>query len=69
MAGLVFEAVHETDGGHCAKRLTESIFTDGDSWDELRKNVLEAASASFFDRPWPERVRRHLFRDEVRLVA
>jgi hypothetical protein len=47
----------------------ESIFTEGDTWDELRKNVLEATSAFFFDRPRPERVRLHLVRDEVLLVA
>jgi len=35
----------------------------------LRKNVLEATSAFFFDRPRPERVRLHLVRDEVLLVA
>jgi len=37
----------------------ESIFTEEDTWDELRKNVLEATSAFFFDRPRPERVRLH----------
>ena len=52
-----------------AECLTESIFTEGDTWDELRKNVLEATSAFFFDRPRPERVRLHLVRDEVLLVA
>jgi len=35
----------------------------------LRKNVLEATSAFYFDRPGPERVRLHLVRDEVLLVA
>ena len=69
MAELVFEVVQEADGGYCAECLTESIFTEGDTWDELRKNVLEAISAFFFDRPRPERVRLHLVRDEVLLVA
>jgi hypothetical protein len=41
----------------------------GDTWDELRKNVLEATFAFYFDRPRPERVRLHLVRDEVLLVA
>jgi len=69
MAELVFEVVQESDGGYCAECLTESIFTEGDTWDELRNNVLEATSAFFFDRPRPERVRLHLVRDEVLLVA
>jgi hypothetical protein len=31
-----------------AECLTESIFTEADTWDGLRKNVLEATSAFFF---------------------
>ena len=54
MTELVFEVVQEADGGYCAECLTESIFTEGDTWDELRKNVLEATSAFYFDRPRPE---------------
>ena len=69
MSELVFEVVQESDGGFCAECLTESIFTEGDSWDELRKNVLEATSAYFFDGPRPERIRLHLVRDEVLQVA
>ena len=69
MAELVFEVVQESDGGYCAECLTESICTEGDTWDELRKNVLEATAAFFFDHPRPERVRLHLVRDEVLLVA
>jgi hypothetical protein len=69
MAELVFEVVQESDGGFCAECLTENIFTEGDTWDELRQNVLEATSTFFFDRPRPERVRLRLVRDEVLLVA
>jgi hypothetical protein len=47
MPELVFEVVQESDGGYCAECLTENIFTEGDTWDELRKNVLEATSAFF----------------------
>jgi hypothetical protein len=60
MAELVFEVVQESDGGYRAEYLIEGIFTEGDTWDELRRNVLEATSAFFFDRPRPERVRLHL---------
>ena len=69
MPELVFEIVQESDGGYCAECLTESIFTEADTWDELRKNVLEATSAFFFDRPRPGRIRLHLVRDEILLVA
>ena len=69
MAELVFEAFQETDGGYSAECLTENIFTQGDTWDELRTNVVEATAAFFFDQPRPERVRLHLVRDEVLSVA
>jgi hypothetical protein len=69
MAELVFEVVQEPDGGYCAECLTENIFTEGDTWQQLRENVLEATTAFFFDRPRPERVRLHLVRDEILSVA
>jgi len=69
MAELVFEVVQEADGGYCAECLTENIFTEGNTWQQLRENVLEATTAFFFDRPRPERVRLHLVRDEILSVA
>ena len=69
MSELVFEVVQEADGGYCAECLTENIFTEGDTWEQLRKNVLEATAAFFFDRPRPERIRLHLVRDEILSVA
>jgi hypothetical protein len=69
MPELVFEVLHESDGGYCAECLTESIFTEADTWDDLRNNVLEATTAFFFDRPRPDRIRLHLVRDETLLVA
>ena len=65
MPELVFEVVQESDGGYCAECLTENIFTEGDTWEELRSNVIEATAAFFFDRPQPERIRLHLVRDEI----
>ena len=69
MPELVFEVTQESDGGYCAECLTESTFTEGDTWDELRTNVLEATAAFFFDRPRPDRIRLRFVRDEVLLVA
>jgi len=65
MPELVFEVVQEADGGYCAECLTENIFTQGDTWDKLRQNVIEATNAFFFDRPRPARIRLHLVRDEI----
>jgi predicted RNase H-like HicB family nuclease len=65
MSELVFEVTQEADGGYVAEALGESIFTQADTWDDLRKNVREAVAAFYFDRPAPDRLRLHLVRDEV----
>ncbi len=69
MAELVFEVIQEQDGGYCAECLTENIFTEADTWDELRTNVREAVIAFFFDTKIPSRIRLHLVRDEILSVA
>ena len=65
MDELIFEVTQEADGGYVAECLTENIFTQGDSWEELRSNVKEAVNAFFFDKSAPRRVRLHLVRDEM----
>ena len=65
MNELVFQVTQESDGGFVAECLSEDIFTQGDSWEELRRNVKEAVAAFFFDRPQPVSIRLHLVRDEV----
>lgn len=65
----MFEVLQEADGGYSVECLTESIFTQADSWGELRRNVLEAVNAFYFDRTAPASVRLHLLRDEVLSVA
>ena len=69
MNDLLFEVTQEADGGYCAECLTENIFTQGDSWEELKANVREAVAAFYFDRPAPERIRLHLVRDEMLALA
>jgi predicted RNase H-like HicB family nuclease len=65
MSELVFEITQEADGGFVAEALGEGIFTEGNTWDELRENVREAVRAYFFDRPPPPAIRLRLVRDEV----
>jgi hypothetical protein len=49
-----------------AQCLTESIVTEGDDWEALRRNVKEAVAAFYFDQPHsPSAIRLHLVRDEV----
>ncbi len=62
---IVFAVTQESDGGFVAECLSQDIFTQGDTWEELRANVREAVAAYFFDQPKPAVVRLHLVRDEV----
>jgi predicted RNase H-like HicB family nuclease len=62
---IVFAVTQESDGGFVAECLSLDIFTQGDTWEELRANVREVVSAYFFDQPKPAVVRLHLVRDEV----
>ncbi len=66
---LVFSVTQETDGGLVAECLSHDIFTQGETWDELRSNVREAVTGYFFDQPRPSAVRLHLVRDEVLAVG
>ena len=69
MRELVFEVMQEEDGGYCAKAIDEGIFTQGDTWEELREMVLDATKGYFLDSTPPESIRLHLTRDEVLRVA
>jgi len=42
MNELVFEVTQDVDGGYCAECLTIDIFTQAETWDELRTSVREA---------------------------
>jgi predicted RNase H-like HicB family nuclease len=62
---LVFEVTEEAEGGYSAVCLTESIVTQGNTWEELRAMVKDAVEGYFFDSPKPQTIRLHLVRDEV----
>ena len=69
MNEIVFEISQDSDGGFTAEALGESIFTQSDTWDELRANVREAVQAFYFDSAPPASIRLRLVRDEVLAVA
>ena len=62
---LVFDVAQDPDGGYTASCLNEDIFTEADSWDELRTKVRDAVEAFYFDSPSPRAIRLHLVRDEL----
>lgn len=62
---LVFSVTQDSDGGYVAECLTETIVTQGGTWEELREMVKDAVEGYFFDAPKPRSIRLHLVRDEV----
>ena len=63
---LIFEVRDAEEGGYCARALGHAIFTEGETWEELRANVLEATSLHFEDRAaQPHLVQLHYVKDEL----
>jgi predicted RNase H-like HicB family nuclease len=48
---LYFETESQPEGGFSARCLHYGIYTQGDTPEQLRQNIEEAALAYFFDRP------------------
>jgi hypothetical protein len=46
---LIFEVRDADEGGYCARALGHAIYTQADTWEELRANVVEATSLHFED--------------------
>jgi predicted RNase H-like HicB family nuclease len=63
---LIFEVRDAEEGGFWARALGQSIFTQGETWDELRSNVLEVTNLHFEDSALrPELAQLHYVKDEI----
>ena len=63
---LIFEIRDAEEGGFYARALGHAIFTQGETWDELRGNLLEAISLHFEDATTrPRLVQMHYVKDEL----
>ena len=63
---LIFEIRDAEEGGLYARALGHSIFTEAETWDELRANVLEAVSLHFEHATTrPRLVQMHYVKDEL----
>lgn len=65
MSEIIFVVEEVPEGGYAARALGESIFTDGENLDEVRRNVREAVDCHFDDGQKPQIIRLHFVRDEV----
>ena len=63
---LIFEVRDADEGGFCARALGHAIFTEAETWPELRDNVLEAVALHFEDSAeQPRLVQLHYVKDEL----
>ncbi len=63
---LIFEIRDAEEGGYCARALGPAIFTEAETWEELRRNVLEAVAVHFEDDATrPRLVQLHYVKDEL----
>ncbi len=65
MIEIVFLVEDDLDGGYTAKALGESIFTQADDLDSLKKMIRDAVDCHFTEEQKPKVIRLHIVRDEV----
>jgi predicted RNase H-like HicB family nuclease len=69
MNELIFLVEQAPEGGYTARALGVSIFTEGDTLEELRRNVREATECHFDEEQRPKLIRLHFVREEVLPLA
>ncbi len=63
---LIFEVRDAEEGGFYARALGHGIFTQAETWEELRASVREAAALHFEDAPvQPRLIQLHYVKDEL----
>lgn len=62
---IIFLVEEAPEGGYQARALGQSIFTEADTWEELREAVRDAVQCHFEDDTSPRVIRLHLVHEEV----
>ena len=65
MEEILFYIEDEIDGGYTASAVNYSIFTQGDTIEELRVNISDAVKCHFDGNKLPKIIRLHFVRQEV----
>ena len=65
MKELIFLVGEEPEGGYTARALGESVFTQAETLEELRRNVRDAVQCHFDEGKAPKIIRLHFVREEV----
>ena len=63
---LIVEVRDADEGGFFARALGHAVFTEAETWDELRANVREAVTLHFENEPVrPRLIQLHYVKDEL----
>jgi hypothetical protein len=65
---IIFVVEEAVEGGFEAKALGHSIFTQGETLEEVREAVKDAVRCHFEDNQMPRIIRLHLVKDELLAV-
>lgn len=62
---IIFIVEESLDGGYEAHALGNSIFTEADNLDDLKRNIKEAVACHFDEGEMPKIIRLHYIKEEV----
>ena len=62
---IIFSVVESPEGGYEAKALGHSIYTQADTFEELKAMIQDAVRCHFEEESRPRIIRLHLVKDEV----
>ena len=65
---IIFLVEDAPEGGYVAQALGYSIFTEADTWEELKQAVRDAVQCHFEEGEQPDLIRLHIVREEVVLA-
>jgi hypothetical protein len=62
---IIFSVQESPEGGYQARALGFSIFTEADTFEELKTMIRDAVSCHFEDGQKPSVIRLHMVKDEA----
>ncbi len=65
MSEIIFIVEDSDQGGYTAKSLGCSIYTEGETLDELKQNIKDVVKCHFDAKEIPRIIRLHIVKDEV----
>ncbi|MDQ6785304.1 MAG: 2-oxoisovalerate dehydrogenase [Acidobacteriota bacterium] len=68
MSEVIFLVEDAPEGGYTARALGESIFTEADDLENLRREIRDAVNCHFEEEDKPKIIRLHFVKEEVLAV-